>query len=219
MVKYCSNCGTEIGENDKFCKSCATQLSVKKIEATGKSYSRFLVIAVLVIVALAALYLFTSETRTIAISVPYQEAVYETRQVEVAVPYQVAVYGTVYSGTIGEYSIKGTILGIISSGTIGDTSMKGKTWTIDNAMSYTMVYQSQGFWGPEYLFTVCWVSLCQDYPKIQFWELEPSTIITGYETKYRTEYKTETYLARYETKYRTEYKQVTKTRLEWLMGV
>lgn len=217
MVKYCSNCGTEIGENDKFCKSCATQLSVKKIEATGKSYSRFLVIAVLVIVVLAALYLFTSETRTIAISVPYQEAVYETRQVEVAVPYQVAVYGTVYSGTIGEYSITGTIIGLITG--TGGGSTKKITGTIDKATSYTMVYQSKGYWGDEYLFTVCWVSLCQDYPKIQFWELEPSTIITGYETKYRTEYKTEAYLARYETKYRTEYRDVTKTKVEWLMGV
>ncbi len=169
VVKYCSNCGAEIGETDKFCKGCATQLYVKKIEATGESDSRFLVIAVLVIVALAALYLFTSETRTIAISVPYQEAVYETRY----------------------------------SGTLKDAGLSTTSWTIKDATSYTSEYTGKDLWGQaEYTIRVCWGSNCNNYPQINVADVNSYQFLIGYQTKYRTEYK-----------------QVTKTRLEWLMGV
>ncbi|MFZ3167158.1 MAG: zinc ribbon domain-containing protein [Candidatus Methanoperedens sp.] len=101
MVQYCSNCGSKFDEKDKFCKDCGKQLSVIKMEIKERrnknseeitpyeeettSYeeetdNRFSwAIGIIVIISLAGIYLFTSESRTIAVSVPYQEAIYETR--------------------------------------------------------------------------------------------------------------------------------------------
>lgn len=79
MVKYCSGCGTEIGENDEFCKGCGKQLIVEKINKNQNITYLILVIAVIAIAFFGALYFFTPETRTVGVSVPYQEAIYETR--------------------------------------------------------------------------------------------------------------------------------------------
>ncbi len=161
-------------------------------------------IVVIVVIALAIIvgfYLLTSETRIIAVSIPYQEPVYETRTVAVSVPYQEAVYGTFYYGKLE------------------DTGLSTYFWTIDRATDYSKEYTGRDLWGsPEYTFKICWGSQCTNYPQINVWSISPKTEITGYETKYRTEYKSETYLARYETKYRTEYKEVTKTKLGWIFS-
>ncbi|KCZ71256.1 hypothetical protein ANME2D_02457 [Candidatus Methanoperedens nitroreducens] len=159
------------------------------------------IIAVIALAFLAGLYLLTPETRNIAVSIRYQDPVYETRTIAVSVPYQEAVYGTFYYGKLE------------------DTGLTTYTWTIDRATDYSKEYTGKDFWGsPEYTFKVCWGSQCTNYPQINTWSISPKTEITGYETKYKTEYQKETYLARYETKYRTEYKDITKTKLEWIFS-
>jgi len=161
---------------------------------------QILMIVVVTFAFLGGVYLISSETRYISVSVPYQEPVYVTKTVEESVPYQEAVYKTVYSGNIGNYGLT------------------GQTWTITNADSFTKDYTGEGFWGPEYQLKICWGTDCRYYYKIQFWDLQPGKVVTGYETKSRTEYKTVNEFARYDTKYRTENQYVTKTRLEWILG-
>ncbi len=212
VVQYCSECGNEIEETDKFCKSCGKQLSVKKIEVKKVDHKvipyaekashqliqprLFWAIVIIIVVAfLSGIYLFTPETKSLSFSVPYQDPVYRTDSYQDPVyrtdSYQDPVYGTLYSGTIG------------------NNGLTGKTWTITDATSYKSTYTGQGFWGAEYTLQICWSSSCSNYYKIQFNNLKSETKITGYGTKTRQ------VIDHYETKYRTEWKDVTKTRWEW----
>ncbi len=63
-MKYCSNCGTEIGESDKFCKSCGKQLIVENKNKNEIYLILGIIIMIIVVTSLVAFYLFTSETRT-----------------------------------------------------------------------------------------------------------------------------------------------------------
>lgn len=188
MTKYCSDCGIEIEETDKFCISCGKQVSVRKIEATGESEQSSTtetaedesienntkfpglagIVIVLVIMGLAAFYLLDPETRTVAVSVPYQEAINEIRY----------------------------------SGTLKDTGLSTTSWSIKEATSYKTEYTGKDLWGSaQYTVNVCWKSSCIDYPQINDIGLDSKTFLIGYQTKYRTESKS-----------------ITKTRLDWLIG-
>lgn len=169
MVKYCSDCGKEIEETDKFCKGCSKQLIVEKINKNQYITYLISVIAVIAIAFFGAIYFFTPETRTTGVSVPYQEAIYETRY----------------------------------SGTLKDTGLSTSSWTIEEATSYTYEYTGKDLWSqPEYTVKVCWGSSCLNYPEINDLDVNSYRVLKGYQTKYRTEYNS-----------------VTKTRLEWIIGV
>jgi len=190
---------------------------------------QILIIVVLVLIG-GLYYLFSPETRSIAFSVPYQDPVYRTDYSQEPIyrtdlsqdpvyrtdSYQDPVYEQLYSGTIG---------------TLGLT---GQTWTITDATSATWTYTGNGFWGKEYTVYVCWKTNCQYYYKIQTDNLKLETKLTGYLAKTRQvvdhyETKSQQVIDHYnteskqvvdhlETKYRTEYKDVTKNRLEWILG-
>lgn len=169
---------------------------------------QILIIVVLVLIG-GLYYVLSPETRSIDFSVPYQDPVYRTDSS------QEPIYRTDY--------YQDPVYGILSSGTIGTLGLTGKTWTITDATSITWTYTGEGFWGKEYTVYVCWKTNCQYYYKIQSNNLKSETKLTGYETKTRQvvdHYNTESkqVIDHFETKYRTEYKDVTKNRLEWILG-
>lgn len=191
MVKYCSDCGTEIEDIDQFCKSCGKQVSVKKIEAkkevtpfTRKVDNKphnpalFWAIGVIVVVFFAGLYLFTPETRSIQYQLSYQDPIYRTDF------YQDPVYGTFYKGFV-----------------TGQSSA-----SFDRA-KYAEC--SPGFLAGTYTCDVDG-SL---YHWVTSYSITPYSAVDHYDTKSRQ------VLDHYDTKYRTEYTSVTKTRLEWIIGV
>lgn len=195
MVQYCSECGNEIEETDKFCKNCGRQnekieseedIDQEAIPYTETHQNRFFwAIGIIVVLFLAGFYLLTPETKSLPFSVQYQEPIYKTEY------YQEPTYGTLYSGTIGNYGLT------------------GQTWTITDATSYTNTYTGQGLLGEEYTFQICWSSSCSYYYKIQFNNLKYETKIIGIETRTRQ------VIDRYVTKYRTEWKDITKTKWDW----
>lgn len=155
---------------------------------------------VLILVFMGGIYLLSSETRYISVSVPYQDPVYETKTVTESVPYQEPVYSTFYNGSLT------------------DVGFPDNSWTFSKATEWSKEYSGKDLLGNQaYTIKVCYGSQCTNYYQVNVWNIVPTTEITGYETKYRTEYKTVNEITRYVTRYRTENQYVTKTRLEWIL--
>jgi hypothetical protein len=193
---YCKNCGVDIGEDGNFCPKCGFEQKKLLTEGLGKidkvEYKiekiqdktdkikikkkiNFLtvILIILFLSVIVGLYLMMGETRSVPYQESYQDPVYRTENYQEPVyrteNYQEPIYGTVYSGKVG------------------NRGLTGQTWTINGATSFSKTYTGEGFWGSMYTFNICWRTGtdCRDYYQIQFWDLQPETRITGYETKTR----------------------------------
>lgn len=140
------------------------------------------------------------ETGNIAVSIPYQDPVYDTRTIVISIPYQ-EEYQKAYLQSYEEPEYRTAY-----SGSLEDNGLTTYYWTFKCATSWDKEYTGRDAWGnSEYTFTICGVLGCIKYPQINSWDISQSTVITGYVTKYKTEY-------------RTEYKDVIKSKFEWLFN-